>query len=147
MWIVVAAITFQWRHVAAYNAPWTWLPAIVFFSIGLLLYRASAEEFSVKQLGGLPEVLSGHDEQRLVTSGIRARVRHPIYLAHLCEMLGWGIGSGLLVCYGLAAFAVCSGAIMIFMEDQELEQRFGEAYRDYRKRVPAIVPRFSGRYW
>lgn len=147
MWIVVAAITFQWRHVAAYNAPWTWLPAIVFFSIGLLLYRASAKKFSVKQLGGLPEVLSGHDEQRLVTSGIRARVRHPIYLAHLCEMLGWSIGSGLLVCYGLTTFALCSGAIMIFMEDKELEQRFGESYRDYRKRVPAIVPRFFGRYW
>ena len=26
-------------------------------------------------------------DQRLVTSGIRARVRHPVYLAHLCEML------------------------------------------------------------
>lgn len=142
MWIAVALITFKWHHVAAYNTRWTWIPALAFFSLGLVLYRVSGREFSAKQLGGLPEVLSGHGEQRLVTSGIRTRVRHPIYLAHLCEMLGWSIGSGLLICYGLTAFAVCSGAIMIWMEDNELEKRFGEVYRGYRNRVPAILPRF-----
>lgn len=146
MWIVVALITSKWRHVAAYNTPWTWVPALALFSAGLLLYRASGKEFSAKQLGGLPEVLTGHHEQRLVTSGIRTRVRHPIYLAHSCEMLGWSIGSGLLVCYGLTAFAVCTGVVMIFLEDNELEKRFGESYRDYRSRVPAIVPRFYGHH-
>jgi protein-S-isoprenylcysteine O-methyltransferase Ste14 len=27
------------------------------------------------------------------------------------------------------------------MEDAELEQRFGDTYREYRQRVPAIVPK------
>jgi protein-S-isoprenylcysteine O-methyltransferase Ste14 len=30
---------------------------------------------------------------------------------------------------------------MLRLEDNELEQRFGEAYRQYRQRVPALVPR------
>ena len=85
--------------------------------------------------------MSGHHEQRLATSGIRAHVRHPVYLGHLCEMLAWSVGTGLLVCYVLTVFAVISGAIMVRLEDRELEQRFGEDYRAYRQRVPAILPR------
>jgi protein-S-isoprenylcysteine O-methyltransferase Ste14 len=32
---------------------------------------------------------------------------------------------------------------MIRMEDAELEKRFGDAYRAYRTRVPAIIPGLS----
>jgi protein-S-isoprenylcysteine O-methyltransferase Ste14 len=34
-----------------------------------------------------------------------------------------------------------TGAVMIQMEDAELEKRFGEEYAAYRKRVPAVLPR------
>jgi len=141
MWIVVSLITATWRSISFYNTAWSWLPAAALFAAGITIYKLSGAGFSAKQLGGLPEILSGHHEQRLVTSGIRSRVRHPIYLAHFCEMLAWSIGTGLLVCYGLTAFAVVTGAVMIRMEDAELEQRFGEEYRRYRQKVPAALPR------
>ena len=73
-------------------------------------------------------------------AGIRSRVRHPIYLAHFCELLGWSIGTGLAVCFSLTAFAIITGALMLHLEDRELEQRFGDEYREYRRRVPAILP-------
>jgi protein-S-isoprenylcysteine O-methyltransferase Ste14 len=76
-----------------------------------------------------------------VTDGIRSQIRHPVYLAHLFEMLAWSVGTGLAVCWGLGAFAVITGAVMIRMEDAELEKRFGQVYREYRKSVPAILPR------
>ena len=37
-----------------------------------------------------------------------------------------------------------TGAVMIQMEDAELEKRFGEAYAEYRERVPAVLPRLDG---
>ena len=86
---------------------------------------------------------NGHREDRLITTGIRARVRHPVYLGHLCEMLAWSIGTGLLACWALTAFAMVTGAVMIRMEDAELKHRFGEAYLVYRTKVPAIVPRMT----
>lgn len=141
MWIVLAIVTFRWRHIVLYHSIRAWVPAVGFFIAGILLYRASGKQFSIRQLIGIPEISAGHDEQLLVTSGVRNRVRHPIYLAHLCEMLAWSIGTGLAVCYGLTAFAVLTGAIMIHLEDEELQKRFGEQYRDYRRRVPAILPR------
>ncbi len=141
MWMVAGAITAQWRDLTFYTAAWTWLPAVLLFAVGLWIYRRAGAGFSAAQLGGLPELSAGPAEQRLATSGIRARVRHPVYLGHLCEMLAWSLGTGLVVCYGLTAFALVTGAVMIRLEDRELEQRFGEEYRDYRRTVPAVVPR------
>ena len=68
----------------------------------------------------------------------------PVYLAHLCEMLAWSAGTGLVVCWVLTGFAVATGAVMIRMEDAELENRFGERFAMYRKRVPAVLPRWDG---
>jgi protein-S-isoprenylcysteine O-methyltransferase Ste14 len=133
-------ITLPWREIALYHSLLPWIPAAVLFGIGIWLYSQSGKHFSPEQLGGIPEV-RGHHEQRLVTSGIRARVRHPVYLAHLCEMTAWSIGSGLVVCWCLTALGVVTGALMIRMEDRELESRFGGDYREYRERVPALFPR------
>jgi protein-S-isoprenylcysteine O-methyltransferase Ste14 len=63
-----------------------------------------------------------------------------VYLGHLCEMLAWSTGTGLVVCWLLAAFAIATGAVMIRMEDAELEKRFGADFLVYRSRVPAIFP-------
>ncbi len=111
------------------------------FATGIELYRRSRVDFSAGQLGGLPELRPNHPETRLVTTGIRSRVRHPVYLAHLCEMLAWSVGTGLAVCFALTAFAILTGAVMIRKEDAELEQRFGEEFRSYRHQVPAVIPR------
>jgi protein-S-isoprenylcysteine O-methyltransferase Ste14 len=107
----------------------------------VILYKLAHSEFTLRQLGGLPEILRGHSQQRLVTTGIRAHVRHPVYLGHLCEMLAWSVGTGLVVCWTLTAFAMVTGAAMMTMEDKELKQRFGEEYLQYRSTVPAVLPR------
>lgn len=142
MWVVVAALTFGWRNLRFYNTVWSWLPAIVLFATGIYLYLGARHRFTPAQLGGIPEVQPNHRDQRLVTSGIRARTRHPVYLGHLCEMLAWSVGTGLIVNFALIAFAVFTGALMIRMEDRELEQRFGAEYVAYRSRVPALFPRW-----
>ena len=143
MWVVSAATTAPWRGVVLYEWRWTWIPAAGLFGAGLLLYKLSRSQFTVAQLGGLPEILRGQKQQRLATTGIRARMRHPVYLGHLCEMLAWSLGTGLAVCWALTAFATVTGAIMIKMEDRELEKRFGEKYRQYRSSVPAVLPKIT----
>ena len=141
MWAVAATITAPWCGVLLYESRWTWIAAAVLFCAGLILYRLSHHHFTLPQLSGLPEILRDHSQQRLVTTGIRARVRHPVYLGHLCEMLAWSVGTGLAVCWALTAFAIVTGTVMIRMEDRELEKRFGEEYRQYRSTVPAVLPK------
>jgi len=142
MWVGAGVLTGPWRTVQLYWTHWSWVLAGLLFVGGIYFYSRAGAHFSLAQLGGLPEVRPGHEDHRLVTTGIRARVRHPVYLAHLFEMLAWSIGTGLLVCWLLTGFAVLTGAAMIRLEDAELEERFGEQFRDYRSQVPALLPRF-----
>jgi protein-S-isoprenylcysteine O-methyltransferase Ste14 len=142
-WIGMAALTGPWRNAALHSTPRSWIIAALLFAAGIMIYSSSGAQFSWRQLGGLPELRPRNDDQHLITTGIRARVRHPIYLAHLCEMLAWSVGTGLAVCWFLTAFAVATGTVMIRMEDAELETRFGEEYVAYRRRVPGVLPGFS----
>ena len=142
-WVVVGWATSAWRHAAFYRRAWTWLPAVALFALGVWLYREARVNFSQQQLYGLAELRIQNAEQRLVTTGIRAHVRHPVYLGHWCELLAWSIGTGLAVCFVLTAFATVTGAVMIRMEDSELERRFGDTYRAYRQSVPALLPRLG----
>jgi protein-S-isoprenylcysteine O-methyltransferase Ste14 len=144
MWVGVGVLTGPWRGIALYSTLWGWLPATLLFAAGIYLYSHAGANFSLAQLGGLPEVRAGHRDDRLVTTGIRAHVRHPVYLGHLCEMFAWSVGTGLLVCWLLTGFAMVTGVVMIRMEDAELERRFGDQFVAYRKRVSAVVPRLHG---
>ena len=144
MWLGVAALTGPWQRESLYSTAWSWFPALLLFAGGIYLYTNAGVEFSLSQLGGLPEVRVNEDN-RLVTSGIRAHVRHPVYLAHLCEMLAWSTGTGLIVCWLLTAFGILTGAVMIRLEDAELEKRFGEQFRQYRESVGAVWPRLGVR--
>ena len=136
MWIGIGALTGPWRAVAIYSTPWSWIPAAMLFAAGIFTYSQCG---SPLQLGATrrparssPQRRSrGSHDQRLVTTGIRARVRHPVYLGHLCEMLAWSLGTGLVVCWLLTAFAIVTGAVMIRMEDAELEKRFGDEFSEY----------------
>ncbi|HVZ60946.1 MAG TPA: isoprenylcysteine carboxylmethyltransferase family protein [Terriglobales bacterium] len=145
MWMIAAALTRPWREsliqeTLIHSSLLGLLAGLPLIAAGIFLYSASRQDFSAAQLGGRPEIEARPGEQRLITSGIRQRVRHPIYLGHLLEMLGWTFASGTWATVILTAFAVVTGAWMIRMEEAELERRFGDSYRRYCQRVPAIFP-------
>jgi len=141
---VAFLILWPFRFAHFYVSWFAWPPAAMFFLLGFSIYSAALRSFHHTQVSGLAELEPDRHRQQLVTTGIRSRVRHPIYLGHLCEILAWCVGTGLIALYVLAVFAVITGAVMIRLEDRELEGRFGEAYREYRARVPAVIPRFRG---
>jgi len=139
---ILAAFLILWPfRFAHFYANWfAWIPAALSFVLGLFVYRAAFKDFKRSQVSGLAELEPQQHHQHLVTSGVRAHVRHPIYLGHLCEVCGWCVATGMVALYFLAAFAIVTGAVMIRIEDRELEARFGDAYRAYRTAVPAVIP-------
>jgi protein-S-isoprenylcysteine O-methyltransferase Ste14 len=141
LWVLEFVITYHWRDLLIYNTPWSWLVALPLFALGVVTYSYAHRDFTHDQILGRPELQPEKHQQRLVTTGIRQRIRHPIYLGHLLELIGWTIATGMVVSFALLVLAIITGTVMIRMEDNELEQRFGEPYREYRARVPAIVPR------
>jgi protein-S-isoprenylcysteine O-methyltransferase Ste14 len=78
--------------------------------------------------------------ERLVTTGLYARSRHPMQLAHV--LLVWAgalaIGSLATLIYAAAFTAVLMGPVRI-AEEQVLARRYGEAFHQYRARVRAYL--------
>ena len=80
---------------------------------------------------------------RLVTEGLYREMRHPMYASFLVL----GIGQTLLVANwiaglsGLAAVAVLM-AVRLPREEAMMIEQFGDEYRDYRRRVGAVLPRW-----
>ena len=109
-----------------------WLVAIVGFHaagathlFGLAQARASA--------AGRPYL-----EPPLVTSGLYAWIRHPLYSGTLVAL--WSVptmtGGRLLLAATLTAYI----AIGARLEERDLARRHGDGYRCYRERVPGYVP-------
>jgi len=141
LWIVVATITWPWHTARLEPDFWPWIVAAFFFVVASSVYRRIQSNLGVHIVLGLAELRPQQHEQKLVTTGMYARTRHPIYLAHFCMLLAWTIGSGLLVNYALLVSTIITGTFMIFLEERELEKRFGEQFIKYRERVPVLWPK------
>lgn len=81
-------------------------------------------------------------DHELVRTGPYARVRHPIYLGMLLFLLSLSaaLGHWLQLVVAIPLFLVGT-AIRTRLEDSLLEQNFGEAFREYRRSTPALIPR------
>lgn len=80
----------------------------------------------------------GHE---LVTTGVYARVRHPMYLAMILQGIGqtlflpnWLVGPAWLVSFGLVYL------LRVGPEEQMVLDRFGEEYEEYMDRTPRLIP-------
>jgi Phospholipid methyltransferase len=131
--------TWPWRSVRIYSSSWMWAPAALLFWFGLRTYAGIRSGFGTHKLSGEAELRPREHAQELVTTGLHARMRHPIYVAHLANLAAWAIGSGLMVSFVLLAVSALSTfPLMIWMEEHELEKRFGQSFREYKARVPLV---------
>lgn len=83
--------------------------------------------------------------EKLVQSGIFSHCRNPLYLGNLLILTGVGIvsNSWLFIVFGLPFFLFAYLAI-IHTEEDYLQNKFGQEFKDYCKRVNRIIPNFSG---
>jgi protein-S-isoprenylcysteine O-methyltransferase Ste14 len=138
LWLLAGWLTWPWLHVFLYRTPLAWVPGGLLIAVSLVLYAGSRGELSLDQVLGRAELEPHKHEQRLATAGLRARMRHPLYVAHTADLLGFAVGTGSLALYALSAFAVLTGFLMVHLEERELERRFGDDYRAYKRRVPLL---------
>ena len=63
---------------------------LMFF--GLRTYTGIRSGFGTHKVSGEAELRPQEHAQELVTTGLHARMRHPIYFAHLLNLAGWSVG-------------------------------------------------------
>lgn len=140
-WVIAWAISAPWRHDMLLHVRWLWLLALPMWAVTVYIYFGGKRHFSLMQVIGRNELEPDRQPQELVITGLHARMRHPLYAGHIFTMLGWFTLAPTAAVAGLMAVAFVAGAVMIRTEDAELEQRFGEPYRRYRRSTPAVLPK------
>lgn len=83
--------------------------------------------------------------RQVVAGDIYKRTRNPMSLGYYLSTLGLSflIGSTLLTLYVLLGLIPAHLFFLKFFEERELELRFGEPYRQYRREVPFLIPQWG----
>ncbi len=148
---VVSAPRAKWGLVLqglGFGLAWARQPSVtvggatLVLALGIGVASALCASYAKRYLGKQWRIhaalLADHD---LVMSGPYSVIRHPIYAA----MGGMLLMTGLI----LARWEVLIAAIAVFLvgteirvraEDRLLEDRFGDAFREYKRRVRAYIP-------
>jgi protein-S-isoprenylcysteine O-methyltransferase Ste14 len=79
-------------------------------------------------------------EYKLLTGGVFAVVRHPMYFGSWLFFVGLTISILSLACAVLCIVIFVFYYVVSRHEEQRLEQKFGSEYQKYRKRVPMFFP-------
>jgi protein-S-isoprenylcysteine O-methyltransferase Ste14 len=110
-------------------------------SLGTIVVVKASKQISLSSFLGV-NPSSEFSTEKLVVQGWYAHVRHPLY-AGLILIFG-----GYFLITGSYSAAVHFGCLLIYLpigiyfEEQNLISLYGDQYRDYRKKVPAIIPLF-----
>jgi protein-S-isoprenylcysteine O-methyltransferase Ste14 len=114
--------------------------SLPFFIIGASLWGWSVWRFL--RAKGTPVPVN--PPPKLVTDGPYVYSRNPMLTGVFLFLAGIGIlyGSVFLTFIATPVFVFVSILEFRYIEEPELEKRFGKAYAEYRARTPIIVPRF-----
>lgn len=114
--------------------------AVVLYAVATWIEVQCRKTLEKRTLTGVPELRNESSSETLLNTGIYRLIRHPRYLSIITQMLAFSIAANYLGIFVLLVVAVCGVVLIGGLEERELVQRFGAAYKDYRNEVPRLIP-------
>lgn len=137
--ILMMLATFEDTLLYVIPEPWVYLTtlaqgAAIFVLLAGVMQTGPFEFAGITQLARL----NPQGPTTLVTEGVYAYVRHPLYSAGLVFI--WLADS--MTVNRLALWLALSLYLLIgaYFEERKLLKEFGQPYADYQKRVPMLIP-------
>jgi len=142
LFFIGAYFTDRWLNLP----PIIYMPWNLILGLILLLPGAAAVLWTYAQFfgaGGTPVPIN--PPQELITTGLYAYSRNPMLMGIFLAFFGVGVLTG-----SIALTLIFSPLLVLFfyfqitlVEEKEMEMKFGQAYLEYKKRVPRFFPRLS----
>lgn len=139
--LLIGLLTIQFSVKS--NALWTnsyveQFVGILSVIVGVYLMRSAFRSYSTSEFLGL--TATADEFSAFCQDGLLAYVRHPLYSATL--LIIWGAflfsntSSMLTMCMALTLYLI----IGIYWEEKKLIAAYGDVYKEYRQRVPMLIP-------
>lgn len=123
---------------------WAIAVGLALLLLGLFTLCCALSTLKLRRAFG-KEINKPRSECKLVTTGIYAHVRNPIYLANMLLLFGWFFLLQLTVILFMTLLFIPHFYFVAKWEEKELTERFGDEYLQYKKRVPFIIPSLNKR--
>ncbi|MGV7219892.1 MAG: methyltransferase family protein [Nitrospinales bacterium] len=140
-------VSSSWNFLTAFNidsVPLSKVTGLIIILIGLFIIFRSVSDLTNKGEDGTPA--SWCPPKNLIVTGLYQRTRNPLYIGVTFVLFGEVLISGTILVIGW--FLFWSGGILVvtpLREEPELEERFGDLYKNYIKEVPRWIPRIRER--
>jgi protein-S-isoprenylcysteine O-methyltransferase Ste14 len=108
---------------------------LILAGAGVLLIKRAFRKYSFRGFLGFKK-----EESTLQTTGLQARMRHPLYTGTILLVLGYFIFNPLMVNLVSLVSLLIYLPFGIRLEEKKLIKQFGQAYIKYRQQVPALFP-------
>jgi protein-S-isoprenylcysteine O-methyltransferase Ste14 len=129
-WLALPVFRFTWWGIGI---------AAILLALGIVIDAWIILTF--RRASGTP--LPFKPPARLITTGIYAHTRNPMFLAGILigEGLGFLFGSLALTVIFIPVLTLLGFFYLKAVEERELELRFGKEYLEYKKKVPMFIPK------
>ena len=132
---IIFAVHFLW--MSHLSIP---IPRIITLILGILLVITGVPIYLISGLS----IHKYFRDGKLATKGVYAYFRHPIYGSWIVFIVpGIVLLINSLIGFIVPVFMYGVFKILIGKEDKYLEEKFGEEFLEYRKRVGEVFPKFQ----
>lgn len=111
---------------------WLLLPAVAYWC----LISISAQRMHKQAAKSVANIT------KINKTGIYGAVRHPMYSSNIILTAGIFFFRPTLRILLIAVWMIAVFLIWMNLEEKALEERFGDEYKKYKKKVPMFLPRF-----
>jgi protein-S-isoprenylcysteine O-methyltransferase Ste14 len=84
-------------------------------------------------IGGLIQLKGLENIDHLVTNGLYAKLRHPMYTGFILWVLGWILSNAAMISIALGLICILCILYWRKLEEQKLVSEFGDSYVSYKK--------------
>jgi methanethiol S-methyltransferase len=116
---------------------WTRYFSLMLATAGILVIKAAFKQYSLKEFLGVTQ----NAHQPFKAQGILKHIRHPLYSGTILLVIGFWLFIPNVTTLVSACCIFIYLAVGIPLEERKLIKLYGEAYRNYKKEVPALIPK------
>jgi protein-S-isoprenylcysteine O-methyltransferase Ste14 len=106
---------------------------------GIFIIKAAFKQFSLREFAGF----SYYNPDTFQSKGILLHIRHPLYAGIILITIGFWLFSPNVTTLISAGCIFAYLPIGIVLEERKLILKYGEEYKEYRRKAPALIPKIK----